>query len=96
MDQETGVIGKMADYIGQVKEFVVENFLFGEESRIGDDTSFLESGIIDSTGLLDLVGFLEERFGIRVEDEELVPDNMDSLRSISTYLAKKLNGKSGS
>ena len=83
----------MTNYIGQIKEFVVENFLFGDRSRIGDDTSFLESGIVDSTGLLELVGFLEEKFGIRVEDEELVPDNMDSLQSISAYLARKLNGK---
>lgn len=83
----------MTKYLGAIREFVVVNFLFGEEGKIGDDTSFLESGIIDSTGLLELVGFLEERFGIRVADEELVPENLDSLSNISAYLAGKLDGK---
>ena len=83
----------MTNHLGAIREFVVANFLFGEEGKLGDDTSFLESGIIDSTGLLELVGFLEERFGIRVADEELVPENLDSLSNISAYLAGKLGGK---
>ena len=83
----------MTNHLGAIREFVVGNFLFGEEGKLGDDTSFLESGIIDSTGLLELVGFLEERFGIRVADEELVPENLDSLSNISAYLAGKLDGK---
>ena len=75
------------------RSFVVDNFLFGDDSQLIEDTSFLESGIIDSTGMLELVGFLEERFGIRVEDEELVPDNLDSLQNIAAFIARKLNGK---
>jgi acyl carrier protein len=77
------------DILDTVKAFVVENFLFGDDSRIGPDTEFLENGIFDSTGVLELVGFLEEKFGIRVEDDELVPDNMNSLEKIARYISKK-------
>ena len=81
------------DVLQSVKAYVVENFLFGDDSRIGPDTDFLENGILDSTGVLELVGFLEEKFGIRVEDDELVPDNMNSLEKIAGYISRK-NGKS--
>lgn len=73
-----------------VREFIIENFLFGEDGRLADDTSFLDAGIIDSTGIIELVGFIESRFGIHVEDEELVPENFDDLRKIDAYLQKKL------
>ena len=76
-----------------IKSYIVENFLFGDDSRIGPDTDFMESGILDSTGVLELVGFIEEKFGIRVEDDELVPDNMNSLEKIAGYISRK-NGKS--
>jgi acyl carrier protein len=83
----TGVEGM--DVPESIKAYVVENFLFGDDSRIGPGTDFLENGILDSTGVLELVGFLEEKFGIRVEDDELVPDNMNSLEKISLYISKK-------
>ena len=83
----------MADYVSAVREFVVENFLYGDGSRLEENTSFLDHGIIDSTGLLELVGFLEQRFEIHVEDEELVPENMNSLACISSYIDRKLNSK---
>jgi acyl carrier protein len=83
----------MTNHMGAIREFVVANFLFGEDVKLEDGTSFLESGIIDSTGMLELVGFLEERFGIHIADEELVPENLDSLSNISAYLAGKLDGK---
>jgi len=74
----------------KIKGFIVENFLFGsDDSSIGDDDSFLESGIIDSTGVLEVVGFIEDEFGIEVLDEELVPDNFDSLSKLVAYVAKK-------
>ena len=78
----------------KVREFVVENFLFGDGEALKDDTSFMEEGIIDSTGILELVFFLEETFSISVEDDELVPENMDSLTSISGFLNRKLDGSS--
>jgi len=81
--------GEVVDVLETVKAYVVENFLFGDDRRIRPDTDFLECGILDSTGVLELVGFLEEKFGIRVEDEELVPDNMNSLEKIALYISKK-------
>ena len=77
------------DVLETVKDYVVENFLFGDDSRIDPETDFLENGILDSTGVLELVGFLEEKYGIRVEDDELVPDNLNSLEKISLYISKK-------
>ena len=77
------------DVLETVKAYVVENFLFGDDRRIGPETEFLENGILDSTGVLELVGFLEEKFGIRVEDDELVPANLNSLEKITLYISKK-------
>ena len=77
------------DVLETIKTYVVENFLFGDDRRIGPATDFLENGILDSTGVLELVGFLEEKYGIRVEDEELVPGNMNSLEKITLYILKK-------
>ena len=61
----------MTDLRDKVRRFVVESFLFGEDEGLKDDTSFLEEGVIDSTGILELVSFLEEEFTITIEDEEL-------------------------
>ena len=72
-----------------VKAFIVENFLFGDERRIGPETDFLENGILDSTGVLELIGFLEEKFGIQIEDDEVVPDNLNSLDKITRFIGKK-------
>ena len=74
----------------KIKEFIVENFLFGEDSNLKDDTSFLDEGIIDSTGILELVSFLEEEFSITVEDEDLIPENLDSIDNVVSYLEKKI------
>ncbi len=74
----------------EIRAFIVSNFLFGQEgSGIADDQSFLESGIIDSTGLLELVSFVEERYGISVGDRELVPENLDSLANIGRFVVRK-------
>ena len=79
-----------ADYIETIREFVVEHFLFGEGNSFKTDTSFLEEGIVDSTGILELVMFLEQTFDTKVEDSELIPENFDSLDNIAQYLEKKL------
>ncbi|MBD3344247.1 MAG: acyl carrier protein [Chitinivibrionales bacterium] len=76
-------------YINEVKQFIVDNFLFGDDSKLQNDTSFLESGIIDSTGILEVITFLEETYDIKVEDEEMLPENLDSLNNISTFVTKK-------
>jgi acyl carrier protein len=74
----------------QLHKFIVDNFLMGQDSdTLRDDTSFLEEGVIDSTGVLELVAFLEENYGIKVEDEELIPENLDSIRNLGEYLARK-------
>lgn len=82
----------MADtFAAEIREFIVSNFLFGQEGDgLADDQSFLESGVIDSTGLLELVSFVEQRYGISIADKELVPENLDSLRNISQFVARKL------
>jgi acyl carrier protein len=82
----------MSDSKDRVRTFVVENFLFGEGEDLKDDTSFLDEGIIDSTGILELVDFLEEEFEISIDDEELIPENLDSLNNVSAYVDKKQNG----
>ena len=74
----------------KIKTFIVENFLFGSEDGLKDETSFLEEGIIDSTGILELVTFLEEKFSITIEDEELVPENLDSINNVTAFLERKI------
>ncbi len=74
----------------KIKTFVVENFLFGSEDGLKDETSFLDEGIIDSTGILELVTFIEEEFSITVEDEELVPENLDSINNVTAFLERKI------
>ncbi len=73
----------------EIRDFVVKNFLFGDGASLKDDTSFLEEGIIDSTGILELIMFLEETYGIEIKDSELVPDNMDSLQNIARFVQRK-------
>ena len=80
----------------EIKTFIVSNFLFGQEgSGISADQSFLQSGIIDSTGLLELVSFVEERYGISVGDRELVPENLDSLANIARFVVRKQESVAG-
>lgn len=75
----------------EIREFIVNNFMFGQESQpFTPDQSFLQTGIIDSTGLLELVAFVEQRYEISVADHELVPENLDSLSNVSQFVARKL------
>lgn len=81
------------DLVNPVRDFIIDNFLFGDSENFAEDTSFLDSGIIDSTGILELVAFLEETYRIAVEDDELVPENFNSLAEISGFLGQKLSGE---
>ena len=74
----------------KVRNFVVENFLFGDANGLADDTSFLEAGILDSTGVMEVVAFLEQQFNVRVDDDELTPENLDSIASIGAFVSRKL------
>lgn len=80
----------MEDIKIKVRGFVVDNFLFGNANGLADDTSFLEAGILDSTGVMEVVAFLEQQFGVRVEDDELMPENLDSIASIGAFVSRKL------
>lgn len=80
----------MNEVRAKIRGFVVENFLFGNEDGVKDDTSFLDEGIIDSTGILEMVSYLEAEFSISVDDEELIPENLDSINNVVAYLTKKI------
>ncbi len=81
------------NFASEIRNFIACNFLYGREQIFGDSDSFLNEGIIDSTGVLQLVSFLEETYGITVEDEELHPDNLDSIKNVTAYLARKLSSE---
>jgi len=73
----------------QVRQFVLDNFVMSGTIELPDDASFMDRHIIDSTGFLELISFIEEAFGIQVVDEEMVPENLDSLENIERYVLKK-------
>ncbi len=78
----------------EIKCFIIDNFLYGQDdNKLGDDMSFLSNGIIDSTGVLELVSFVQEKYGITVSDEELLPENLDSLNKLALFIAKKIESK---
>jgi acyl carrier protein len=74
----------------QIRQFIVDNYVFDDRVRaFGDDDSFLDSGFIDSTGVLELVMFVEETFNVEVSDEDVVPENFDSVNNLVRYLSRK-------
>jgi acyl carrier protein len=75
----------------EVRSFIAAEYLLGRDDDLADNASFLEEGILDSTGVLQLISFMEETYGIKVEDEEVVPDNLDSINKVVAYLCRKLN-----
>jgi acyl carrier protein len=79
----------MHDVKAVINKFLLDNFLMGEDASIGETTSFMKHHILDSTGFLELIGFVEDRFQIRVDDEEMVPENFDSLLNVDRYVRRK-------
>jgi acyl carrier protein len=76
----------------ELRSFLAENFLLGEEFRgLPGSASLIEAGIIDSTGVLELVGFLEEAYDIEITDSELVPENLDSIDNVVRFVGEKRN-----
>ena len=73
----------------QIRSFIVENFYVAEAASLADDTSLIETGIVDSTGVLEVVAFLERDFGISVEDQEIVPANLDSIERIAAFVMRR-------
>ena len=81
------------DIRSTLRKFINENFLISEkDNTLEDSSSFLETGVVDSTGILEIVEFLEEKFEITIEDEELVPEYLDSIENLTNFLNKKLEG----
>ena len=76
---------------GNLRSFIVDTFFVGEESEdFADSDSFMEKGIIDSTGVLELTSFLEEKYQVTVEDEEMTPDNLDSIDNLVAFIGRKV------
>ena len=74
----------------EIRQFVIENFLFGKGESLQDGESLLDKGVIDSTGVLELIQFIEDRYDIKIEDEEATPHNLDGVNSVANYVCKKL------
>lgn len=74
-----------------IKDFIVSTYLFGEEGGLEDDSSFLKEGIVDSTGIMQLVSFLQERYRIAIADDELTPENLDSIGKVVAFVEKKIH-----
>lgn len=74
----------------QIRQFILDNFLFGNDEGLTENISFMEEGIIDSTGVLELVQYLEDTFSITIQDNELTPENLDSISNIVRFLESKV------
>jgi acyl carrier protein len=86
----TGKGSRMHTLESAIRSFIVDNFLFGEgENGLKNEDSLLENGLIDSTGILELVAFIQQSFKLIVEDEEIVPDNLDSIDKIAKFVKRK-------
>ena len=73
-----------------IRNYILENYLFtDDQSTLQNDESFLDKGIIDSTGILEVISFLESDFGVKVEDREMIPDNLDSVNNLVKYVTAK-------
>lgn len=73
-----------------IRTFIIENFLFGDTSQdLGDDVSLIEADLVDSTGILELVAFVEQTWGVTIADADIVPANFDSIGRIATFVATR-------
>lgn len=79
----------MEDVKNKIRTFIIDNYLFGDDEGLEEGTSFLDEGIVDSTGMLELIEFITEEFEIKVEDDELVPENLDSINNVTAYIGRK-------
>ncbi|MGA7380598.1 MAG: acyl carrier protein [Terriglobales bacterium] len=77
----------------EIRSFIVENYLLAREDSLSNDDSFLEKGIFDSTGILELVSFVEHKYSLELEPDELVPENLDSIASLARFLQRKLDAR---
>lgn len=82
-----------ADHAKAIRDFVVSNFLFGEQGSLQNDSSFMDGGILDSTGVLEFVAFLESTYGFKVDDREMIPENLDSVDRAAAFVTRRLAAK---
>jgi len=83
------------DIENRVRRFIAENLLFSKNGYPhSDETSFLETGVVDSMGIMELVMFIEENFSINIEDHEVIPDNFDSVCKVGSYIRQKMTSAS--
>lgn len=82
----------MTSGAAELRQFVDTNFLFGTGVNYADEDSFLDNGIIDSAGVLELIAHLEERYGLVIADEDLVPENLDSISNVVQFIQRKQTG----
>ncbi|HID45260.1 MAG TPA: acyl carrier protein [Chromatiaceae bacterium] len=74
----------------KIRGFILENYLFtDDQSELNNDDSFLDQGILDSTGILEIIFFVEDEFGIKIKDDEMIPDNLDSVNKIVAFIERK-------
>ena len=74
----------------QIRDYILENYLFtDDQSLLNNSDSFLEKGILDSTGILEVIYFIEEDFDVKVEDEEMIPENLDSVDRVVAFIGRK-------
>lgn len=76
----------------RVRQFILENFYVADPAEVGDDTLLVTTGVVDSTGMLEVVGFLEAEFGIRIEDREMTPENLESIERMASFVDRKRSG----
>ena len=75
----------------KLRLFILDNFLFtDDQDELNNDDSFMDNNIVDSTGILEIIEFLEEECSIKIEDEEMIPDNLDSIQKIVSFVERKL------
>jgi len=79
----------------RVRQFIVENFYVSDPSELADDSLLVTSGVIDSTGMLEMIAFVETEFGIRIDDEEMTPENLESISRIAAFVARKRSAAVG-
>ncbi|MCB0910098.1 MAG: acyl carrier protein [Propionibacteriaceae bacterium] len=85
-----------AQVTADLRDFISEAYLFGDESRMPADTdSLLETGILDSTGVLEMIEFIESTYGISVADSETVPENLGSISNLTRYIGTKIGSSAG-
>lgn len=81
----------MTNFEPEIRRFIADKFLFGDDTKLADHDSLLEAGIVDSTGILEIIAHLEQSYGVKVDNDEMVPENLDTIGSIGAFVRKKLS-----